>query len=178
MDMNVIIRQERTTDFTTAFNLIKLAFKNDKISDYNEQLIVEELRKSTTFIPEFSLVAEFNNEIVGHILLTKINIKNNKQQFVSLALAPVSVLPKHQRKGIGGQLIKKAHQIAKKAGYKSIVVLGHENYYPKFGYQQAHKFGIKFPFKAPKENCMVVELIKNGLQVVSGTVEYPKEFYL
>ncbi len=176
--MNVTIRQERTADYKAVFNLIKLAFKNEDVSDHNEQLIVEELRKSTAFIPEFSLVAEFNNEIVGHILLTKINIKNNKQQFISLALAPISVLPKHQRKGIGRLLIEKAHQIAKNDDYKSIVVLGHESYYPKFGYQQAHKFGIKFPFNAPEENCMVIELIKNGLQGVTGIIEYPKEFYL
>lgn len=176
--MNVTIRQERTADYKIVYNLIKLAFKNEEVSDNNEQLIVEKLRNSATFIPEFSLVAEFNNEIVGHILLTKIIIKNNKQHFISLALAPVSVLPKHQHKGIGGQLIEKAHQIAKNSGYKSIIVLGHETYYPKFGYQQAHKFGIKFPFNAPKENCMVIELTKNGLQGITGMVEYPKEFYL
>ena len=61
-------------------------------------------------------------------------------------------------------------------GYRSIVLLGHEKYYPKFGYQQADKFGIELPFDAPKENCMAIELTENGLKNVSGMVVYPKEF--
>jgi len=176
--MNLIIRQEEQKDHPSVFSLIKEAFKNDEVSDHNEQLIVEALRKSKLFIPEFSLVAEINNKIAGHILLTKISIKNGNQQFISLALAPVSIAPNFQNQGIGSELIQKAHEIAKNAGYKSIVVLGHKDYYPKFGYQQAHKFGIDFPFEVPNENCMVLELIKNGLQGVTGLVEYPTAFYL
>ena len=88
----------------------------------------------------------------------------------------MSVLPEFQGNGIGRMLIEKAHQKAKELGYKSIVLLGHENYYPRFGYRQTDKYGIKLPFEVPKENCMVVELVKNGLQGISGIVEYPKEF--
>ena len=60
--------------------------------------------------------------------------------------------------------------------FASIVLLGHPKYYPKFGYVQADKFGINLPFDVPTELCMVIELSKNGLKDVSGTVEYPKEF--
>jgi predicted N-acetyltransferase YhbS len=56
------------------------------------------------------------------------------------------------------------------------VLLGHETYYPKFGYIQADKFGIELPFDVPKENCMTIELIENGLNGVKGIVEYPREF--
>jgi len=109
------------------------------------------------------LVAEIDNEIVGHILLTKIKIRNDQNQYNSLALAPVSVLPKHQKKRIGGKLIIESHTIALKLGYNSIILLGHQVYYPKFGYKQAQKFGIKLPFKVLKENCMAIELTKNSL---------------
>lgn len=147
------------------------------MSDHKEQFLVERLRKSRTFVPELSIVAEVGEKIVGHILLTKIKIKHGQSEFDSLALAPVSVLPGYQGKGVGKRLIEQAHKEARRLGYKSIVLLGHEKYYPRFGYLQADKFGIELPFEAPKENCMAVELEKGGLNGVRGKVEYPKEFY-
>ncbi|MFD1292593.1 GNAT family N-acetyltransferase [Lutibacter holmesii] len=174
--MEITIRKETEIDFENVFNLIKKAFESEKLSDHKEQFLVERLRKSNAFISELSIVAEINEEIIGHILLTKLKIKNKVSVFESLALAPVSVLPKFQRKGIGEKLIVAAHKKASELGYKSIVLLGHTDYYPKFGYKQADKFGIVFPFEAPKENCMVKELVENGLNGVSGCVAYPKEF--
>ena len=175
--MNITIRQETPEDYKAVFKLITAAFKEEVYSDHKEQFLVERLRKSDAFIPELSLVAVSQNEIVGHILLTQIQIKNDSNTFPSLALAPVSVLPKYQRKGIGGQLIKKGHEIAKQLGHTSVILLGHEGYYPKFGYQSTYQFDITLPFDVPKENCMAIELIKNSLHKVSGTVTYPKAFF-
>lgn len=73
-------------------------------------------------------------------------------------------------------LIQEAHKKAKELGHHSIVLLGHEQYYPNFGYKQADSFGIELPFDVPKEYCMAIELTENALDGVSGTVEYPKEF--
>ncbi len=174
--MEITIRQEKGNDFKAVFNLIGKAFESEKFSDHREQFLVERLRKSRAFIPTLSMVAEIGNKIVGHILLTKLKIKNDQNEFDSLALAPVSVLPEYQGNGIGRMLIEHTHKKAKELGYNSVVLLGHENYYPKFGYQQADKFGIELPFDAPKENCMAIELTENGLRGVNGKVEYPKEF--
>lgn len=174
--MKIKIRQEKQSDFNEVFDLIKKAFITEKYKEPEEQLLVKRLRKSNAFIPELSLVAEVENKIVGHILLTKLKIKNGQEEFGSLALAPVSVIPEYQGNGIGGQLIKNAHKIAIELGYESVVLLGHENYYPRFGYKQADTFGIELPFDVPKENCMAIELVHGGLKNVSGTVEYPKEF--
>ena len=174
--IKVYIRQEENDDFKEVFSLIEKAFKTEQFSDHKEQFLVERLRKSEVFIPEISMVAEIDEKIVGHILVIKLKIKNKTNEFDSLALAPVSVLPEYQNKGIGGKLIMEAHKKAKELGHKSIVLLGHEKYYPRFGYEQADKYGIELPFEVPKENCMVIELIENGLNGVSGTVEYPKEF--
>jgi len=174
--MNITIRQECLSDIHEVSQLIEAAFKTVEYSDHQEQFLVERLRKSKAFIPALSLVAESNKKIVGHILLTKLKIKNTQQTFESLALAPVSVWPDCQGQGVGGQLIQKAHDIAKKLGYQSVVLLGHPDYYPRFGYQQADTFGIELPFDVPKENCMAIELTENGLQGVSGMVEYPKAF--
>ncbi len=170
------IRQEYSKDYNEVFNVIEQAFKTEKSSDHKEQFLVERLRKSDAFIPELSLVAEIDGKIVGHLLVTKLKIKNETEEFDSLALAPVAVLPEFQGNGIGGKLIVESHKKAKELGHKSIVLLGHENYYPKFGYQRADKYEIELPFEVPKENCMVIELVENGLKGVYGMVEYPKEF--
>lgn len=172
------IRKEEIKDYDDVFKLIENAFKDEEFSDHQEQFLVERLRKSKSFIPELSLVAEMDNQIVGYILLTKIKIINvNFEETISLALAPVAVLKKYQGKGIGGKLIVKAHKIAKDLNFNSVILLGHENYYPKFGYEMSNKYGIKLPFDVPDENCMLIELTENALKNINGIVEYPKEFY-
>lgn len=175
--MNIHIRKDTPEDFISVHELIKNAFKEEQYSDQKEHFLVEKLRKSPSFIPELSLVAEYENNIVGYILLTEIKIVANEKEFVSLALAPVAVLPEYQGKGIGGKLIKTAHHIAKELGYTSIVVLGHEHYYPKFGYKKAVNYGINLPFDIPQENSMVIELIPDSLKNIKGKVVYPKEFH-
>jgi predicted N-acetyltransferase YhbS len=175
--MNITIRQETKADHLKVHELIASAFQNEEHSDHREQFLVERLRKSKAFIAELSLVAEIENEIVGHIMLTKIQIENENKSFESLALAPVSVKPEFQRKGIGSKLITESHAIAKSLGYQSIIVLGHEEYYPRFGYEWTSKYHIKMPFDVPEENCMVISLSENGLLGVNGKVVYPKEFF-
>lgn len=175
--MDISIRQETQKDYSIVFNIIAKSFENDEYSDHKEQYLVEKLRKSPNFIEELSLVAEVNNTVVGYILLTPIKIVNQYESYESLAMAPVSVLPEYHGKGIGGELIKKVHAKAKELGHQSIVLLGHENYYPRFGYELASKYNIQFPFDAPDENCMVIALQNDALQSVSGTVTYPKDFF-
>lgn len=175
--MPIQIRQEQAADFPAVFALVEQAFSDLEISDHTEQFLVERLRKTDAFIPELSLVAEDNSRIVGHILLTKLKIQNEQQEFESLSLAPVSVLPAFQRQGIGAILIEEAHCVAKSLGYTSVILVGHENYYPRFGYKPASTFGITFPFEVPDANGMAVELVENGLAGISGTVVYPPGFF-
>lgn len=175
--MNIIIRQEQPSDHKIVFNLIKSAFENEVYTDHKEQYLVERLRKSDVFIPELSLVAERNGEIVGYILLTKLKIKDDNFEYDSLALAPVAVLPEYHNQGIGGLLINKAHEISRNLGHTSVILLGHAGYYPKFGYKLTKDFAIKLPFDVPDENCMAIELTPDALKNVKGMVEYPSAFY-
>ncbi|WP_353184101.1 N-acetyltransferase [Parapedobacter lycopersici] len=177
--MEVIIRKEEETDFSATFEVVRRAFEHEVQSDHQEQFLVERLRNSDAFVPELSLVAEIGGRLVGYVLLTRINISNESgQEAVALALAPIAVLPEYQGKGIGGRLMQAAHQQAIALGFGAIVLLGHENYYPKFGYRLAREFGIALPFEVPDENCMAIELIEGALQHVSGTVKYPAAFGL
>ena len=129
------------------------------------------LRKSKSFIPELSLVAVEDEKIVGHILFTKAVV----QGVEVLALAPLSVLPDYQNRGIGLSLMKEGHSIAHKLGYEYSVVLGHSKYYPKAGYIPASECGIKAPFEVDDESFMALNL--NGSQnKLNGVIEYDKAF--
>ena len=170
--MNIKIRQERVEDYKEIYNLIEKTFKEAEHTDGNEQNLVESLRKSHAFVPELSLVAEMGKELVGHILFTEAKIGKN----TVLVLAPVSVLPKYQKNGIGGRLIEEGHRIARELGYPGVVLLGHPTYYPKFGYKSSTNYGIKAPFEVPEECFMAVELKNDSLKGTEGTLEFPKEF--
>ncbi len=175
--MNIIIRQETEKDYEISEMVVEKAFKEEAHSDHNEQFLVTKLRKSNVFVPELSLVAEINDEIVGHIMFTKLFIKDGELKYESLALAPVSVLPEYQNKGIGSKLILEGIKISKEMGFQSIIVLGHDKYYPRFGFSSASKWRIIPPFDVPDESFMALELEDGSLEHVSGTVFYSKEFF-
>lgn len=174
--MKITIRQEQAKDYSTVFQVNKDAFATMEYSNQTEHFLVEKLRKTTAYIPELALVAELDGKIVGYIILTKIKIDNGEQLFDALTLGPVAVIPKLHKQGIGSQLIKEVHKRAKALGHKVIVLLGHKDYYPRFGYEMISKYGIQLPFKSAPENCMVLGLTADALDGVSGMVIYSKPF--
>ena len=175
--MNLKLRQENHSDYHEVESVVEKAFQGLDFSDQTEHLLVKRLRKSDSFVPELSIIAELDGKIVGHILLTKIQIIDQQNSYESLSMAPVSVLPEYQKMGIGSKLILEAHQRAKQLGFESIIVLGHSDYYPKFGYQLTRDFGIDLPFDAPEESCMILELKENSLHGIKGKAVFPKAFY-
>ncbi|WP_242275445.1 MULTISPECIES: GNAT family N-acetyltransferase [Bacillus cereus group] len=171
----VTIRQERQTDYRKTEEVVQQAFLNEEFSDKKEHALVKRIRECDAFIPELSIVA-VDEEIVGHIMLSKITIEQDGASVDSLALAPVSVARSYQKKGIGGKLIVAALEKAKELGYGSVVVLGHPEYYPKFGFKKASEWNIKAPFEVPEEVFMVMELTENALEGVKGVVQYSSAF--
>ncbi|QIE37902.1 N-acetyltransferase [Bacillus tropicus] len=171
----VTIRQERQTDYRKTEEVVQQAFLNEEFSDKKEHALVKRIRECDAFIPELSIVA-VDEEIVGHIMLSKITIEQDGASVDSLALAPVSVARGYQKKGIGGKLIVAALAKAKELGYGSVVVLGHPEYYPKFGFKKASEWNIKAPFEVPEEVFMVMELTENALEGVKGVVQYSSAF--
>ncbi|PGK37531.1 GNAT family N-acetyltransferase [Bacillus anthracis] len=171
----VTIRQEQKNDYRKTEEVVKEAFLHEEFSDKKEHELVRRIRECDVFIPELSIVA-IDEEIVGHIMLSKITIEQDGTSEESLALAPVSVARGHQKKGIGGKLIAYALEKAKDLGYGSVVVLGHSEYYPKFGFKKASEWNIKAPFEVPEEVFMVKELTENSLRGVEGIVQYSSAF--
>lgn len=175
-EKGISIREENPEDRRTIGRVVERAFRAEGRSDHREHLLVERLRGSEAFVPRLSLVAEYDGIVVGYALMSEVRIESDGNYEISLALAPVAVLPEFQRQGIGSALIREAHRRAADSGYRSAVVLGHKDYYPRFGYRKAADFGIAFPFGLPQECCMAVELLPGGLEGVSGTVRYPRPF--
>lgn len=173
----LIIRTEDISEYSQVEEVVYQAFKSAEHSDGNEHVLVANLRKSTNFLPELSLVAIYENQLVGHILFTKLIISNdNNENVVALGLAPVSVLPQYQNCGIGARLIQRGHEVAKSLGYSYVVLLGYPDYYSRFGYQKASLFGIKPDFEVPEEYFMIASLTDDKLVKLNGTVHYPAEF--
>lgn len=175
--MKNIIRRENESDYKIIESVVEQAFKSTGYSNPNEHILVAKLRKSSGFIPGLSLVAEVDEKIIGHAMFTRLVIKSDEKEYESLALAPVSVLPSHQKKGVGSALIKEGLKIARELGYKSVIVLGHDTYYPRFGFKPASTWGIKPPFDVADSVFMALELEDGSLSDVKGTVIYPKEFF-
>ena len=167
-----IIRSEEAADFAEISALIYTSFLRAQHRDGTEQDLVGRLRTSAAFVPELALVAEQGQKLIGYLLLSEISI--GKQ--TALALAPLAVIPRCQKQGVGAALIKRGHELARKLGYPCIVVLGSDSYYPKFGYQPAEKFGIIAPFEVPSNYFMVYPLGDN--LTIQGQVNYPPEFKL
>lgn len=130
--MEIKIRKEDVKDYHKIALINALAFTNENF--IGELALVDTLRHGLNFDSELSLVALINDEVVGHILFYPFNANINNTIVQSVLLGPVAVLPKFQKLGIGGKLIKEGHEIAAKKGCKYSFLWGHDTYYPKLGY--------------------------------------------
>ena len=168
-DKKVVIREEREGDIVAIYRVNELAFGQP-----GEAALVDQLREDG--LHALSLVALLDGEVVGHILFSPVEISDEGLVWVSVGLGPMAVLPDHQRKGIGTLLIQRGLKELKKIGFMSVVVLGHPEYYPKFGFVTASKHGLRCKWEVPDEAWMVCELQPGGLAGVSGLVEYAPAF--
>ncbi len=169
--MDIELRQERPEDLAQVHDVVAAAFAQE-----DEAVLVDRLRGCDEFVPELSLVALDGDTIVGHVLFTRAHVVRGESRHEVLALAPVSVAPSHQRTGVGSALIDEGHRIAGGLGFRASIVLGHPEYYPRFGYSAAKEFDIGCPFPAPDEAFMALALVEGGLEGVHGILEYAAPF--
>ena len=127
-------------------------------------------------VPNISLVYEDGKDIVGHILFTKVDLENNGSEIKIAGLAPMGVMPRDQYRGIGSSLVKAGLDECKSDGYDAAVVIGHNTFYPKFGFVPAVKFGITSTFRVPEDVFMAQELIPGALQDKHGTIKFHQAF--
>jgi putative acetyltransferase len=163
------IRKEKDSDKENIWKVNAEAFETEA-----EANLVNALRDSG--IPFISLVAEEDEEIVGHILFTPVELIGDNSGLKLIGLAPMAVLTKLQKKGIGSQLVKTGIENCSSQGYDAIVVLGHPEYYPKFGFVPSVKYGIKSEYDAPDEAFMALELKESSLKDKNGIIKYHAAF--
>ena len=136
--------------------------------------LVDKLRKRGVLT--VSLVAVLDNTIIGHIAFSPVEIASEKSGFVALTLAPVAVLPAHQNKGIGSKLVTAGLQECHRLGHEIVVLAGHPNYYPRFGFVRAYAKGIECEFEVPDEAWMIAELKQGALGGRQGKVKFQSVF--
>ena len=124
-----------------------------------------------------SLVAVQDDHIVGHISFSPVTITSDTATIDAISLAPMAVLPEFQRRGIGSQLVEAGLNACHNTPYGVVVVLGHTQYYPRFGFSPAKPQGIVWEQDVPDEVFMVQELRKGALTQTNGVVKYRPEFH-
>lgn len=139
-----------------------------------EAKLVDNLR--STLSSYVSIVCLDKDQVVGHILFTPVTIENNPGNLSACGLAPMAVLPDFQKQGIGSELVRQGLQACRSRGFQLVVVLGHANYYPRFGFQPAGQFDLLSEYDVPDEAFMAIELVPDALSKVSGTVRYHRLF--
>ena len=165
------IRHETPADVAAVREVNRLAFERP-----NEASLVDAIRASDAFLPDLSLVADDGGRVVGHVLFTRIGIRTDGELVPALALAPIAVHPERQREGIGTQLIRRGLDEAQRQGERIVIVVGHPDYYPRFGFVPARARGLEIPFPVPDGVFLVRELVPGALDGLRGTVEYPAPF--
>lgn len=167
--MQIHIQQTKTEDFRITENITREAFWNLFQPGCDEHLLLHNLRKSNSYVPELDLVALNGNEMIGHLLITKAKVVDMQGvEHQVLCVGPVSVLPELQMKGVGAKLLNESIAIAKALGYAAMILFGHPDYYHRFGFVNAQKYGITTKDGKNFEPFMALELYPNALQTVTG----------
>lgn len=162
------VRAERSDDAAAVRAVHEAAFERAA-----EALLVDALRARAR--PVVSLVAEVDGAIVGHAMLSPVALPGHPNARL-MGLAPVGVLPAHQRRGVGSALVRAGLDACRRRDVGAVVVLGHPAYYPRFGFAPAGRFGLGCEYDAPAEAFMALELRPGQLAGVSGTVRYHAAF--
>jgi putative acetyltransferase len=167
----VSVRPAREADLAHILEIHRAAFETPAEADLVETLI-------TGGYDAVSLVAVTDAMVVGHVLLSPAEVVGDRDEpWPLLVLAPVAVLPSHQRRGIGSALVAAALETAHRAGARAVSVLGHPGYYPRFGFREALPLQVRAPFAdIPQEAWMIAELEPRALDGVSGVVRYAPPF--
>ncbi len=169
------IRPERRDDSPFIHDLIVQVFSETFGSGLAEAKLVEDIRSTNAYVPTLSLVAVHENEIVGHVMFSEVRIISRDERTAALALAPLGVLRRFRRRGIGTALVRQGLGAAQQNGYGAVFVQGSPTHYSRFGFVPASSHGLTTPFPGiPDPDSMVLELGDGGLSQISGHVEYPE----
>lgn len=166
----MIIRAEALDDHAAIAEVNQAAFGGDA-----EARLVASLRADRQVIASLVAVDE-SGQVVGHVLFSPATIRTGTDERQVASLAPMAVLPSHQRQGIGSMLVERGLQACKLAGYRAVIVVGHPDYYPRFGFSATLVARLENPFTAG-DAFMAMELARGSLSdLQDGRIVYPEAF--
>lgn len=166
--MSIQIRSETDNDKTAVYDINAAAFATE-----TEAKLVDALRKSAS--EYISQVAVEDQNVVGHIMFTPVTLEPFEDLRL-MGLAPMAVSPSLQRGGIGSELVKTGLLRCTESDVGAVAVLGHPQYYPRFGFRPASQWGIKSEYEVPEEVFMMMELSPGYLQGYQGIIRYDAAF--
>lgn len=162
------IREAVETDLNDVLSIERLAFGYEK-----EAELVRELLHDPSAKPLLSLLALKKGRAVGHILFTSAHLSDSKDAASIVILAPLAIVPDFQKQGIGGKLIEHGLALLSKSGVDLVFVLGHPEYYPRYGFSPAGQIGFEAAYPIPDEHAgaWMVQALRSGVMgTVSGKV--------
>ncbi|MBI5949902.1 MAG: N-acetyltransferase [Chloroflexi bacterium] len=169
---SVTVRAETEADHAAIARVVGAAFSPGE----GEVRLVDAIRRAPGFDPRLSLVAEDDGAVIGHLLFSPCLIETATGGIPALALAPLAVIPGHERSRAGTALMQEGLAEAARLGHRIVIVLGHPKYYRRFGFRPARPRGVAAPWPVPDAVFQVLELAPGALEGVAGTVRYPAAF--
>ncbi|MBD2075938.1 N-acetyltransferase [Phormidium sp. FACHB-592] len=163
------LRPETESDYAAIATVVTQAF-----GQANEAQLIDRIRSSDRYCPSLALVAEQEGAIVGHILFSYVDLVGEESRSI-LSLAPVAVQPAVQKQGIGSALVQAGLTVADSLGEALIVVLGHPQFYPRFGFKPSVEYAIESPFPVP-DAAFMVKPLQHFHVAYRGRVVYPSAF--
>ena len=163
------IRDEQPADRQQVRKVNELAFGRR-----DEAELIDALRAEGAIL--LSLVAEANGQIVGHILFSRMTVETAQESIAAVSLAPMAVLPDYQGQQVGSRLVRRGLAELRARGEHIVIVLGHKEYYPRFGFSAEKARGLASPF--PPDAFMALELSDGALAGIHGAVRYASAFGL
>jgi putative acetyltransferase len=164
----MVIRLEEPRDIPAIHQVNRQAFETAVEAD-----LVDALRRQAD--PLVSLVAIVDDAVAGHILFSPVTLSSDPQARI-MGLAPMAVLPARQRQGLGTALVRAGLEACRHLASEAVVVLGHAEYYPRFGFAPASRYGLSCEYDVPDEVFMATELTPGALNGKSGVIRYHAAF--
>ncbi len=163
------VRDESADDVSAVFAVNRAAFEGPE-----EATLVDRLRTSAA--PIVSLVAEIQGQVIGHILFSPVSVETGRGDKLCLGLGPMAVLPQFQNLGVGSELVERGLERCRVLGASAVFVLGHPDYYPRFGFKSAAPYGFRYKKERFDPFFFVIELEEGFSRSASGLVRYHPAF--
>jgi putative acetyltransferase len=167
--MEILIRSEQPGDAASISHV-----NEDAFGQRLEARLVDRLRANGGVL--LSLVAVVDGRIAGHILFSPVRVDSDGADCEGAGLGPMAVLPEMQRRGIGSRLIAEGLAALRARGYPFVIVLGHPQFYPRFGFEPASRHGVRAPWRVPDEAFMLLALDPSRVVRMSGPARFRQEF--